>query len=297
LLKLLKERSVSQLKSLVLCLGDEVKFASMDPRSLRFLGPISISLGAIAAKAEEVWRCGRSTLIIDPGEIAQEFYRSRGSPTIDMQGHISSHLFASGSARVGLDEIYEDMRSKLMSALGQGRPLLIALRGSTPDFQTKFRDREFFPVPQVFVPKLIFREDVWEKLVRKQDVEDKFCHEFVPRKGFHIVVTTSLGPEEYEKFLTDKLPHLDHFHVLSIADKRGVNPANFEEDFAAAGGPDPALEIVETVDVGGGKPDGGGESDTAQGEATAPVHTNPTSELEEPYHGPSGYSEIRLTRV
>jgi len=214
ILKLLREKSPEQLKCLMLCLSPDVKFVNLDPGSIRFLGPIHVSLKSVAMKAAEIWRCGRSTLVIDPNEIVQDFYRARGSPTIDMQKHVTNHVLS--SVRIELEDVMEDMRRNLVSALGQGRPLLIALRTSTPDFRKYFKSREEFPVPAAFIPKLIFSKDTWGSLIRDEDVENKFCQEFVPHKGFHVVVTTSLPPDEYERFLSNKLPELDLFHVLSL---------------------------------------------------------------------------------
>jgi len=116
-------------------------------------------------------------------------------------------------------QLLEQMRSKLVNAIKNGKYLLIRFGEQCVTLEKDWNGGpEVFPIPEVFKPSLIRDPEVFMKLVREEDkcVPGSTMKVFIPRpEQFKVVVTSELEPHNWQRYLKKSLP-LEFFRVFFV---------------------------------------------------------------------------------
>lgn len=116
---------------------------------------------------------------------------------------------------VPIADIMDEARKKIVYALKQGLPLVVALTKSVTDFATTFNDEacsdlDFEDGKQAFIPRQLFehagksmlQEDYLERLFRTEDRKDTGGLAISRNpEGFHVILTSQFSPGDFEEYL------------------------------------------------------------------------------------------------
>lgn len=133
-----------------------------------------------------------------------------------------------------MKDIMEAAREPLVSAMKHGKPLVVMLENSAPDFRNVFHDEaDWNDAGRTYFPTEVFRcggHEVmtghWpDSLWRPREREHGYA---LPKKGFHVILTSHFKPELIDNYLfgTGKgpgrgrgLPLPKHqFHAICVED-------------------------------------------------------------------------------
>jgi hypothetical protein len=174
---------------------------------------------------------GKTPLIVDPSEndIANSFYMYQLIVFLDA-GKLAMEK---ALGRQSFAYVMETARAKLVSAIKQGRPLVIVMGKSACDFATTFNDTSedsdsslgsFFPL-DVFrnAGKGLVEQEYLDKLFRDEDKEQGVALCSNPEK-FFVMVTTQFSSADYHEYLFGNdwgLPKpIEHFQVIVVDDTK-----------------------------------------------------------------------------
>jgi len=130
-------------------------------------------------------------------------------------------------------QLLEQMRSKLVNAIKNGKYLLIRFGEQCVTLEKDWNGGpEIFPIPEIFKPSKIRDPEVFMKLVREEDkcVPGSTMKAFIPRpKQFKIVVTSELEPHNWQRYLKKSLP-LEFFRIFFVVREKPKLTNKFQAD-------------------------------------------------------------------
>lgn len=245
----------------------------MDELSARKQAELSIKLGYMKEKIHDhkkivvplndletaVSLCvaqGKTPLIIDPSEndTVNSFYMYKTVTLLDA----SKLALDKSLMKVPIADLMEGARSKLVSSIKLGRPLVIALGKSACDFATTYHDGSeemdascvgrFFPL-EVFknAGKGLLSEENMRSLFREGDLENGVARSG-NQENFYVVVTSQFTSADYQDYLFGNdwgLPKpIENYQVIVMDDTK-VSHVMTAEEVAALPLDDEVLQFAQ----------------------------------------------------
>ncbi|CAE7756078.1 hypothetical protein AK812_SmicGene26589 [Symbiodinium microadriaticum] len=187
--------------------------------------PLVIGFKELPARIAEVVRWSRTVLVVCNGHAkeADTFLTYSAYVQIDAKWVMGETMIRK---TMGIEEMQESLRKRVVSAMKSGLPLHIAMANTAVAFKDKFCAEHTFP-HSVFNFSM-FRGETgteageYRKIIRDVDLED-WPGSFPGRmkEGFFVVVTTDFDLESAREFLPSSLPYFDDMAILE------VDPASF----------------------------------------------------------------------
>jgi len=115
------------------------------------------------------------------------------------------------------DQMKEELRTKLVSALKWGKPIQIAMSSSAVMFKEKYCCPDQFP-DSLFKNELWFQKEIHGKVVRPDDLHD-WVGAFPGRmkdESSYSIITTDFNLESALEFLPNALPYFEDLAIIEI---------------------------------------------------------------------------------
>ncbi|CAE7326985.1 unnamed protein product [Symbiodinium necroappetens] len=196
--------------------------------------PLVIGFKELPARIAEVVRWSRTVLVVCNGHAkeADTFLTYSAYVQIDAKWVMGETMIRK---TMGIEEMQESLRKRVVSAMKSGLPLHIAMANTAVAFKDKFCAEHTFP-HSVFNFSM-FRGETgteageYRKIIRDVDLED-WPGSFPGRmkEGFFVVVTTDFDLESAREFLPSSLPYFNDMAILEVMclpDNYGAWPAPF----------------------------------------------------------------------
>ena len=173
----------------------------------------TIKLTSLLTACEAAITNGKTPLVIDNSDDnkVDTFFSYQSATILD-----GKKMGLDKSMRkVPVHDIMDETRKKIVFAIKQGQPLIIALTKSVTDFATTFtdeacKDLDFKDGTQAFIPSLllekagkgILQQEYLERLFRTEDRSDTAGLAISKNPdGFHVIITSQFSIEDFEEYL------------------------------------------------------------------------------------------------
>lgn len=171
----------------------------------------------------------KTPIVIDAtgdGEAAstplETFYQYSGNALAELKKTV---VEVNMKKTVTLEDGREELRKKLVLAMGRGLHFVMLLANSAPPFTSKFSDKKSLPIDildQELVQACRGDQADWQKMwpgevVTEEDKNgaDKRFPSLMVHKDFNVVVVTKFSVEDYADFLKEEFP-LDKMQPIKV---------------------------------------------------------------------------------
>eukprot|EP00929_Paragymnodinium_shiwhaense_P097363 TRINITY_DN59075_c0_g1_i1.p1 TRINITY_DN59075_c0_g1~~TRINITY_DN59075_c0_g1_i1.p1 ORF type:complete len:358 (-),score=66.63 TRINITY_DN59075_c0_g1_i1:253-1278(-) len=182
--------------------------------------PLTIPFTDLKKRLAEAASWGKTALVICDGHAkeADTYFTYAGYVTIDAKYVLGKVQIEKA---VSLEDMREELRGKVITAMRSGLPLHLAMHNSAVAFKEQYCEESTFP-------QSLFDFGSWcdsdqpdgvqeyKKIVRPEDLLEWTGEAGVIKPGFHLAITSDFSREAAVEHLPAALPHIPEMAIIVI---------------------------------------------------------------------------------